>query len=136
MITDLSTIEKIEYGHTSARRLALNPDVCRELEKHYIAIDTETTGLDPESDRIVEFGAVLFENGVLADSFQCYVNPGVSISKGALIFQTSPNGSFMNDYEFWNGDRIYVNLNWRQDGYAIAYQNGVYGYVDANYINW
>ena len=57
-------------------------------------------------------------------------------SKGALVFQTSPNGSFMNDYEFWNGDRIYVNLNWRQDGYAIAYQNGVYGYVDANYINW
>ena len=122
MITDLRTIEKIEYGHTSARRLALNPDVCRELEKHYIAIDTETTGLDPESDRIVEFGAVLFENGVPADSIQCYVNPGVSISKGALIFQTSPNGSFMNDYEFWNGDRIYVNLNWRQDGYAIAYQ--------------
>ena len=39
-------------------------------------------------------------------------------------------------YQFWNGDRIYVNLNWRQDGYAIAYQNGVYGYVDANYINW
>ena len=99
MITDLRTIEKIEYGHTSARRLALNPDVCRELEKHYIAIDTETTGLDPESDRIVEFGAVLFENGVLADSFQCYVNPGVSISKEILalnhisdeILQTAPS---------------------------------------------
>ena len=96
---DLRTIEKIEYGHTSARRLALNPDVCRELEKHYIAIDTETTGLDPESDRIVEFGAVLFENGVPADSFQCYVNPGVSISKevSALnhisdeILQTAPS---------------------------------------------
>ena len=57
-------------------------------------------------------------------------------SKGALVFQTSPNGSFMNDYQFWNGDRIYVNLNWRQDGYAIAYQNSVYGYVDADYINW
>ena len=57
-------------------------------------------------------------------------------SKGALVFQTSPNGSFMNDYEFWNGDRIYVNLNWRQDGYAIAYQDGVFGYVDANYIIW
>ena len=57
-------------------------------------------------------------------------------SKGALVFQSSPNGSFMNDYQFWNGDDIYVNLTWRQDGYAIAYQNGVYGYVDAGYINW
>lgn len=57
-------------------------------------------------------------------------------SKGALVFQTAPNGSFMNDYQFWNGDSIYVNLDWRQDGYAIAYENGEYGYVDAKYINW
>ena len=27
-----------------------------------------------------------------------------------------------------------MNLNWRQDGYAIAYEDGVYGYVDAGYI--
>ena len=57
-------------------------------------------------------------------------------SRGALVFQSSPNGSFMFDYQFWNGDDIYVNLTWRQDGYAIAYKNGVYGYVDASYINW
>jgi DNA polymerase III epsilon subunit-like protein len=98
-MTDLRTIEIIQYDHVSARRLALTPDVCRGLEKRYIASDTETTGLDPESDRIVEFGAVLFENGVPADSFQCYVNPGVSISEeiSALnhisdeILQTAPS---------------------------------------------
>ena len=56
--------------------------------------------------------------------------------KGSLVFQSSPNGSFMYDYEFWDGDTIYVNLDWRKDGYAIAYQNGVYGYVDKDYINW
>ena len=52
------------------------------------------------------------------------------------MFQSSPNGSFMNDYQYRDGDRIYVNLNWRQDGYAIAYEDGVYGYVDAGYILW
>ena len=52
------------------------------------------------------------------------------------MFQKSPNGSFMYDYQFWDGDQIYVNLTWRQDGYAIAYQNGVYDYVDASYISW
>ena len=56
--------------------------------------------------------------------------------RGALVFQNSPNGAFMNDYQFWNGDSIFVNLNWREDGYAIAYKDGVYGYVDATYINW
>ena len=88
---DLRTIEKIEYGRTSATRLVLTPDVCRELEEHYIAVDTETTGLDTESDRIVEFGAVLFENGVPADSFQCYVNPGVSISKEVSVLNHISN---------------------------------------------
>ena len=60
----------------------------------------------------------------------------VTNGKGPLVFQDSPNGSFMYDHQFWDGDQIYVNLTWRQDGYAIAYQNGVYGYVDASYISW
>ena len=56
--------------------------------------------------------------------------------RGALVFQSSPNGSFMYDYEYWDGDTIYVNKTWRSDGYAIAYEDGVYGYVDASYIDW
>ena len=56
--------------------------------------------------------------------------------RGKLVFQTKPRGSFMSEHSFSNGDRIYVNLDWRQDGYAIAYQGGDYGYVDASYINW
>ena len=60
----------------------------------------------------------------------------VTNGKGALVFQNSPDGTFMNDYQYNDGDRIYVNLDWRQDGYAIAYEDGVYGYVDASYILW
>lgn len=55
---------------------------------------------------------------------------------GALIFQRSPGGTFMNQYKYWDGDRIYVNVDYREDGYAIAYEDGVYGYVDARYIDW
>ena len=55
---------------------------------------------------------------------------------GKLVFQSKPRGSFMSEYSFSDGDRIFVNLDWRQDGYAIAYQNGDYGYVDASYIDW
>lgn len=56
--------------------------------------------------------------------------------KGKLVFQSSPRGAFMTEYSFRDGDRIYVNLDWRQDGYAIAYEDGEYGYVDASYIDW
>jgi hypothetical protein len=56
--------------------------------------------------------------------------------RGKLVFQTRPRGSFMSEYSFSNGDRIFVNLDWEEDGYAIAYENGDYGYVDASYIDW
>lgn len=35
-----------------------------------------------------------------------------------------------------DGDRIFVNVDYREGGYALAYKNGVYGYVDAGYIDW
>ncbi len=56
--------------------------------------------------------------------------------KGSLVFQKSPRGAFMYDYKYWDGDEIYVNVYWRKDGYALAYEGGVYGYVDASYIDW
>lgn len=56
--------------------------------------------------------------------------------RGALVFQSAPRGSFMSNYKFNDGDWVYVNVNWRSQGYAIAYENGTYGYVDASYIDW
>lgn len=80
-MTDLRTVELIEYGLVKAERIiVLNPDKCRELAARYIAFDTETTGLDPEKDRIVELGVVLFENGQPAKSFRSYVNSGTPVS--------------------------------------------------------
>ena len=62
--------------------------------------------------------------------------PVVERGRGALVFQKSPRGSFMKKHKFYDGDYIYVNVNWRQNGYAIAYEDGEYGYVDASYIDW
>ena len=78
---DLRTIERIVYGEASAERVSLSSESCRELRGRYFAFDTETTGLDPEKDRIVELGVVLFENGSPADSFRSYVNPVIPISE-------------------------------------------------------
>ena len=56
--------------------------------------------------------------------------------RGWLMFQKSPGGKMMRNHSFKDGDQIYVNLTWRKKGYAIAYDNGTYGYVDASYIDW
>ncbi|MBQ3269049.1 MAG: hypothetical protein IJH09_03915 [Clostridia bacterium] len=62
--------------------------------------------------------------------------PVVTKGRGRLVFQKSPRGSFLSEHSFHDDDWIYVNVEWRQDGYAIAYEDGVYGYVDASYIDW
>ena len=76
---DMRTIEKIEYGRASAVRVFLDKETARELSERFIAFDTETTGLDPDKDGIVELGAVAFEKGIPTASFQSYGNPGISI---------------------------------------------------------
>ena len=51
-------------------------DLLNQLDLHtFIAFDFETTGLDPSDDKITEFAAVRFEEGVASDSFQTLVNP-------------------------------------------------------------
>ncbi len=45
----------------------------------YVVFDLETTGFSPEKDRIIEFGAVKIENGVITDRFSKFVDPKIPI---------------------------------------------------------
>ena len=59
----------------------------------------------------------------------------VSVPAGTLlVMQERPGGDFMSTY-FMNGESIYVNMRYAQNGYLLAYKNGVYGYVDMKYVN-
>jgi len=44
-----------------------------------VAIDLETTGLDPSRDSIIEVAAVRFREGKIIDTFSQLIDPGVSI---------------------------------------------------------
>ena len=46
----------------------------------YVVVDLETTGLDPERDGIIEFGAVKVSDGCFTQSCSSLVNPGCEIS--------------------------------------------------------
>lgn len=48
--------------------------------KSFIAVDLETTGLSPESNHIIEIGALKYVNGELVERFSRLVKPPVSIS--------------------------------------------------------
>lgn len=45
----------------------------------FVAFDTETTGLNPKKDRIVEIGAVKYRNGKIIEEKNWLINPGKSI---------------------------------------------------------
>lgn len=46
----------------------------------YVALDLETTGLNPSTDRIIEIGAAKVIDGVIVSTFTTLVNPQVPVS--------------------------------------------------------
>ena len=46
------------------------------FEHEFVCIDLETTGLNANSDTIIELGAVRFKGGSILDRYQTFVNPG------------------------------------------------------------
>ncbi|KAA3617559.1 MAG: hypothetical protein D8M58_01640 [Calditrichaeota bacterium] len=55
-----------------------------ELLKHlglstFVVVDLETTGLNPDEDKIIEIGAIKFVDGVETETFETLVNPGIPI---------------------------------------------------------
>ncbi len=49
------------------------------MRDEYIALDLETTGLNPEEDEIIEIGAARMQGGEVLDSFKTLVNPGRAV---------------------------------------------------------
>ena len=50
-----------------------------EIPDSYVAVDLETTGLDPKKERIIEIGAVRVEMGEITARFSTFVNPRMEL---------------------------------------------------------
>ena len=50
----------------------------------YVALDLETTGLDPERDRVIEAGAVAFRHDEVLASFERFADPGRTVPDAVL----------------------------------------------------
>ena len=42
--------------------------------KDYVAFDLETTGLSPDSDQIIEIGAVKIRDGKISGKYNCIIH--------------------------------------------------------------
>ena len=50
----------------------------------YVALDLETTGFDPERDRVIEVGAVAFDSERVLGSLERLADPGRSVPDAVL----------------------------------------------------
>lgn len=45
----------------------------------FVALDIETTGLNPAEDKIIEIGMAKISDGEIVDSYSTLVNPGIML---------------------------------------------------------
>lgn len=80
--------EPLECKHTTL--------TARSNLDEFVVIDTETTGLHKENDKIVELAAVRFVNGNATEVFETLVNPGMSIPADAAAVNHIKNEMVAN----------------------------------------
>lgn len=60
-------------------------DKLEKYVKDYVVFDLETTGVSPQSDKVIEISAVKVRDGKVVDEFSTLVNPMKSIPYGATM---------------------------------------------------
>ena len=75
-----SAFEAHSPGRVELHEIYVAPGAMASVKSKFIAFDVETTGLSEYADRIVEIGAICFEDCKPTRSFSTLVNPGVRIS--------------------------------------------------------
>ena len=118
-MADFRNVEIIDRGRAKAKKVSLAsltsaPDRIGIFDR-FIAFDVETTGIEPDKDRIIEIGAVLFKCGAPADEFQSLVKPGVEfpenvsaltrITPGMLADASEPS-AVLPDLALFLGDAV------------------------------
>ena len=51
------------------------------MERDFVAVDIETTGLSPVKDKIIEIGAVKVKNGEIVETFSRLINPQIELTQ-------------------------------------------------------
>jgi len=102
-------------------------ELLKELKlSRFIAFDLETTGLNPAGDAVIEFSAILFEDGEKTDILSFLCNPGIKISP-EIEDLTGIRSDMLTDYAPFE-DRLTEVLDFLGDlplvGHNIGFDMG------------
>lgn len=71
---------KMPTASSSKNKRSQKGNSLQDFASNFVAIDIETTGLDPAHDHIIEIAAVKVQNDEVIDSFSSLINPHTEIS--------------------------------------------------------
>lgn len=113
------------------------------MSSKYVVIDLETTGNTPKKgDKILQFAAVVVENGKIIEEYSSFVNPGLSIPpfieeltgindemvKDAPSFsEIAPKVLTLLDGGYFVAHNVLFDLSFLQEELIEAGYNGFYG---------
>ena len=90
------------------------------LERDYVVVDVETTGLHFQQDRLTEIAAVRIRGGELAEEFSTLVNPGMSIPEKVvkltgitddMVYDAPTPEQAIREFAAFLGGDVYVAHN-------------------------
>ena len=76
-----------------------------ELDE-FISFDLETTGLNPDKDKITEIAACRFINGEFTEKFTTLINPGIPIPKNITALTGITNKMVLNQQQLFHLNRL------------------------------
>ncbi|NLZ80930.1 MAG: 3'-5' exonuclease [Clostridiales bacterium] len=100
----------------------------------YVAIDIETTGLNPKTDRIIELAAVKVENGEIIDTFETLVNPRKSLPDFIRNLTGIHGEELQNAPDIQEVIESFINFC---EGYVLLGHNVIfdYSFIKRNAVN-
>lgn len=86
---------------------------------HYTVVDTETTGLDPQADRLIEIAAIRVRAGKEVARFETLVKPGRKLSKAIVDLTGITDGELTNAPE--PQDALQQFIDFLKDDIIVAH---------------
>lgn len=94
-----------------------------EIPNKYVVIDTETTGLNPRYDNLLEIAAIKIDDGKIIDKFNClisqdddnsipeYITNLTGISNSLIKSEGVPKTQAIKDFSDFVSDSVVVGYN-------------------------
>ena len=134
--TGIKMLYGVEFYMVDDLKYIFNPSPVELNKAKYVVLDLETTGLNSYYDRIIEFGAVKVEHGIVTESMDILINPEMLLPK-RIVEITNITDKMLEDKPTirealpkiieWIGDAILVTHNASFDftflQYALAKEN-------------